>query len=105
MSYIQNFKKFIKTEEKPTEMGANPQVVAEEAGAPPTDPALLTQYNALTAKNNELLALQKQVVMKQDEINKAKATYDAAVIANTKAEATKAANAPETPAAPTTPTA
>jgi hypothetical protein len=104
MSYIQNFKKFIKTEEKPTEMGANPQVVAEEAvaGAPPTDPALLTQYNALTTKNNELLALQKQVVMKQDEINKAKAAYDQAVLANTKAEATKAANAPETPTTPTT---
>ncbi len=97
--YISSFKKFMKSEENKTdEVGANPQMVQEEGATDPipNDPALKTQYDSLQTKKNELLALQKQTVMKQDELNKLQIAYDAAASTKQqeeqqKAEAAKAA--------------
>jgi hypothetical protein len=102
--YISSFKKFMKSEEKKTdEIGANPQMVQEEdavADPIPNDPALKSQYDTLQTKKNELLALQKQVVMKQDELNKLQTTYDNAASTKQKEEQQKAEAAKA--AAPTT---
>ena len=101
-SYVSSFKKFMKTAEKEAapelKIGANPHMVQEEGATDPipNDPALRTQYDALQLKKNELLTLQKQTVMKQDELNKLQTAYDAAASTKQqeeqqKAEAAKAA--------------
>jgi hypothetical protein len=104
MTYIKNFKKFLKNEEKDsTKVGANPQEVKEEEAVTdpiPNDPALKTQYDAINQKKNELLALEKQVVMKKDELSKLQTTYDTAASAKQQEEKQKAEAAAA--AAPTT---
>ena len=85
MSYIQNFKKFVKSEEKKP-VGANPQMIEEDDAALLTDPDLIRIQDQ---KRN----LEKQLeVIKQQEETKLKEL-------RTKAAAEKA-EAEKQPAAP-----
>jgi hypothetical protein len=95
MSYVQNFKKFVKGEEKKTtEVGANPQVVEQaiNVGQAPTDPSLKSQYDAIKKLNDDLLRLQQQVTAKQTEIVKANDKYNSDLTASQNRANVAAAN-------------
>jgi hypothetical protein len=100
MTYIKNFKKFLKHDEKEAQkVGANPQLVQEEDAVTdpiPNDPELKTKYDALNTKKNELLALEKQVVMKKDELAKLQVDYDNTASAKQKEDQQKAESATPT---------
>ena len=61
MSYISNFKKFMKSEEKKSqEAGANPQKVEEEDAALLTDPELIKIQDQKRAIEKQLEAVKQQ---------------------------------------------
>ena len=96
MSYIQNFKKFIKSDEKKTqEMGANPVVAEQDAQATPAEPATTTPQaptsssttvesnpavvSARTQLANAIANRDKVVAAKQKELTDLTAAQDAIV--------------------------
>jgi hypothetical protein len=105
MSYIQNFKKFVKAEDKKAEesaeveAGANPQAVEEQGATPPqtpapvasTDPAVQAAQKKLSdidskigSLNVQIGELQKQRATAVGELNNASnaASQKAATAAN-----------------------
>lgn len=100
MSYVKNFKKFLKHEEKQvTTLGANPQMVDEQGAAPaqtpqptasanPNDPAVQTANAKLTDIDAKIAALTTQIGQLQStralamaELNKANAAAQKAASA------------------------
>lgn len=91
MSYIQNFKKFIKSDEKKTqEMGANPSITEQDAPAEPAKvetPAASsttvesnpTVVSARTQLANAIANRDKVVTAKQKELADLKLAQDALV--------------------------
>lgn len=91
MTYIQNFKKFIKSDEKKTqEMGANPSITEQDA---PVEPAKVeapapaspsvesnpTVVSARTQLANAIANRDKVIVAKQKELADLKLAQDAIV--------------------------
>lgn len=106
MAYVKSFKSFQNAEDKASqevEAGANPQMIKEEGA--PTDPALLTQYNALQKEKEVQLQLNTQKANQDTKVLNLQKAYDAAVLKSNAAQKNAAANQPAQPAAPATPTA
>lgn len=99
MSYISSFKKFMKSEEKKTEAGANPQAVEEQGATPaaqPTqavasnDPAVQTAQKALNDIDSQIGQLNVQI----GELQKKRATAVTTLNSANAAAAQKAAATP-----------
>jgi hypothetical protein len=110
MAYVKSFKGFQSAEKKASDevtVGANPQMIKEEGV--PTDPALLTQYNALQKEKESQSKINTDKANQDARVLNLQKAYDSAVLKSNAAQKNAAANQPAptpqpavTPAAPTT---
>lgn len=61
MGYISNFKKFMKSEEKASEAGANPQAVEEQGTTPQPNPVVDPNDAAVQAAQKALNDIDSQI--------------------------------------------
>ena len=105
MAYVKSFKGFQNAEKKTADevtTGANPQMIKEEGV--PTDPALLTQYNALQKEKTLQNQINLQKANQDKRVLDLQAAYDLAVTKSQTAQKNAEANKPAQPAAPAAPT-
>lgn len=94
-SYVSNFKKFMKSEEKKTsELGANPQMIEEEDASLLTDPDLVRIQEQIRNLEKQLEAAKQQEETKLKDLRAKAAQAEAAQ-----------KQQPAAPAAPAQPTA